>query len=290
MNSNLGKNYDISQFLESIDANITSFYTPATWGYNMFFYLAASNDCHPTYVSDLMKKKTLSVKQINELLGRLQGDKKLLYDKKYMEQLYLEYQENDIDDTLDVQALKELFGSRKLLLLGTGDSVTEQEELLKNFINENNPIVISMNYIPDNISPDMIFLSNSKKYVQIASKLSRHQGEYKIIATSNVTKTSGAFDYTVRYKDVLDTEENAIPDVAFAVLLKTMEKVGVKEVYLAGIDGFNETHNGIYLDDEERCDYGIKHTDELNEYVNQMMQRMNKTIKMNLLTKSIYTL
>ena len=40
----------------------------------------------------------------------------------------------------------------------------------------------------------------------------------------------------------------------------------------------------------ERCDYGIKHTDELNEYVNQMMQRMNKTIKMNLLTKSIYTL
>ena len=116
MNSNLGKNYDISQFLEAIDANITSFYTPATWGYNMFFYLAASNDCHPTYVSDLMKKKTLSVKQINELLGRLQGDKKLLYDKKYMEQLYLEYQENDIDDTLDVQALKELFGSRKLLL------------------------------------------------------------------------------------------------------------------------------------------------------------------------------
>ena len=114
--------------------------------------------------------------------------------------------------------------------------------------------------------------------------------EYKIIATSNVTKTSGAFDYTVRYKDVLDTEENAIPDVAFAVLLKTMEKVGVKEVYLGGIDGFNETHNGIYLDDEERCDYGIKHTDELNEYVNQMMQRMNKTIKLNLLTKSIYTL
>ena len=73
-------------------------------------------------------------------------------------------------------------------------------------------------------------------------------------------------------------------------LLKTMEKVGVKEVYLGGIDGFNETHNSIYLDDEEHCDYGIKHTDELNEYVNHMMQRMNKTIKLNLLTKSIYTL
>lgn len=49
----------------------------------MFFYLAASNDCHPTYVSDLMKKKTLSVKQINELLGRLQGDKNCYMIKIY---------------------------------------------------------------------------------------------------------------------------------------------------------------------------------------------------------------
>ena len=39
--------------------------------------------------------------------------------------------------------------------------------------------------------------------MQIASKLSRHQGEYKIIATSNVTKTSGAFDYTVILGNIL---------------------------------------------------------------------------------------
>ena len=83
MNENLGKNYHISQFLEAIDSNIMDFYTPATWGYNMFFYLAASNDCHPSYVSYLMEKKTLSVKSINEILGRLQGEKKLLYDQSY---------------------------------------------------------------------------------------------------------------------------------------------------------------------------------------------------------------
>ena len=73
MNDVYGKNYQISQFLEAIDSNITSFYTPATWGYNMFFYLAASNDCHPNYVSFLMDKRTLSVSSINEIPEAFQG-------------------------------------------------------------------------------------------------------------------------------------------------------------------------------------------------------------------------
>ena len=47
---------------------ITKFYRPATWGYNLFYYLAASNDCHPNYVSFLMEKRTLSVRQIDGLL------------------------------------------------------------------------------------------------------------------------------------------------------------------------------------------------------------------------------
>ena len=80
MNDCLGKQYQISQILEAVDANISQFYHAASWGYNMFYYLAAYNDCHPDYVSYLMNKRTLSVKSINEILGKLQGEKKLLYD------------------------------------------------------------------------------------------------------------------------------------------------------------------------------------------------------------------
>ena len=290
MNANLDKNYDISQFLEAIDSNITEFYTPATWGYNMFFYLAASNDCHPTYVSDLMKKKTLSIKQINELLGRLQGEKKLLYDKKYMEDLYIQYQANDIDDSKDVEKLKNIFQNRSILLLGTGESVVKQEAILKQFIKDNNPIIISMNYIPDNIQPDMLFLSNSKKYVQLSNKLSKNRNKYQIIATSNVTKTSGLFDFTIRYSDVLDMSDNAISDLPFTVLLKSLIKAGVTEVYLGGIDGFNKQHNGIYLDDNESCNYDVNRTDELNDYVNRLLSQLNDTITINFLTNTIYNI
>ncbi len=77
LNDCFGKDYHISQILEAIDANIMDFYKPATWGYNMFFFIAALNNCHPNYVSDLMNKRTLSVKAINQILGKLEGDKKL---------------------------------------------------------------------------------------------------------------------------------------------------------------------------------------------------------------------
>ena len=89
MNQCYGKKYHISQILEAIDANISNFYTPATWGYNMFYYIAAFNDCHPNYVSYLMDKRTLSVKSINEILGQLKGEKRLLYDKDYIEDFAL---------------------------------------------------------------------------------------------------------------------------------------------------------------------------------------------------------
>ena len=50
-----------------------NFYKTMTWGYSMFFYLAAFNDCHPSYASYLMDKRTLSVQAINEILGKLSG-------------------------------------------------------------------------------------------------------------------------------------------------------------------------------------------------------------------------
>ncbi|MBR5360998.1 MAG: aldolase catalytic domain-containing protein, partial [Lachnospiraceae bacterium] len=98
MNHNLGKSYHISQILEAIDANISQFYRPASWGYNMFYYLAASNDCHPNYVAYLMDKQRLSVRSVNEILSRLEGEKKLLFDRAYIEKLYIDYQNNEVND------------------------------------------------------------------------------------------------------------------------------------------------------------------------------------------------
>lgn len=287
MNDNFGKNYHISQFLEAIDSNITDFYTPATWGYNMFYYLAASNDCHPSYVSYLMEKKTLSVKSINEILGRLQGEKQLLYDQEYIEQLYKDYQMIEIDDAECRGQLKEIFEKKEILLLGPGTSITKEKEKIQNYIREKHPVIISVNFIEEMYPTDYLFLSNSKRYVQLATTLSQGKTEVKVIATSNVTKTSGTFDYVMKYSTLIDEQAEVI-DNSFIMLLKAMMQLGVKEVNAAGFDGYISKETGNYIKTYMEYNFDADKTERLNKYVKEKIREMSEDLSVHFLTDSLY--
>ena len=65
LNATYGKKYEIDQFLEAIDTNLAAFRKPTLWGYNLYHFIAAYNDCHPSYVSYLVEKRTLSIKSVN---------------------------------------------------------------------------------------------------------------------------------------------------------------------------------------------------------------------------------
>lgn len=287
LNGNYGKNYHISQLLEAIDSNIVNFYTASTWGYNMFYYLAASNDCHPSYVSDLMNKRTLSVKSINELLGKLEGEKKLLYNKDYMEGLYRKYQDVDIDDTNDVRVLTEIFKDKEILLLGPGMSIRNEKEKIKEYIKKENPVVISVNFLDEDYSVDYLFLSNAKRYVQLATALLHKKTDVKIMATSNVTKTSGTFDYTLNYSSLLDEEAEVI-DNSFVMLLKAMIRMNVAKVTLAGFDGYKDVSLENYIDSNMEYRFTEKQAKELNKYVGEVLKMLGKDIQLEFITESLY--
>lgn len=287
LNQAFGKDYHISQFLEAIDVNISNFYSPATWGYNMFYYLAASNDCHPTYVSDLISKRTLSVKSINEVLGRLQGEKKLLYDKSYIEQLYKEYQNIDIDDKSDIQKLTGIFMNRNILILGPGKKLRTQKDKIKECIRRMNPIVISINFIEPDIASDYIFLSNSKRYLQLASLLSKKGDSHQVIATSNVTKTSGEFEYTLNYSSLIDEEAEVI-DNSLIMLLKVLLKANVPSVYLAGFDGYSTHNHKNYIEEHMEYKFTSDEANAINDYVKAFLKRTENSITYNFVTDSLY--
>lgn len=289
MNGNLGKHYHISQFLEAIDSNISDFYTPSTWGYNMFFYLAASNDCHPNYVSYLMEKKTLSVKSINTLLGRLQGEKKLLYDQKYIEQLYKDYQMIEIDDTECRRELKSIIEGRNILLLGPGTSISKKKETILKYINEYNPIVISVNFLDEMYPIDYLFLSNSKRYVQLATTLSQKKTDARVIATSNVTKTSGDFNYVLKYASFIDEKAEVI-DNSFVMLLKVMIALNVRNVHVAGFDGYITQKTGNYIRANMEYNFDADKTKRMNAYVKEKISEMSEQLHIDFITESLYTL
>ena len=75
MNTVFGRNFNVSQMLEAIDISIMPFFRKSPWGYNLFFYISASNNCHPNYVRFLMDKHTLSLKSINTILDAIEPEK-----------------------------------------------------------------------------------------------------------------------------------------------------------------------------------------------------------------------
>lgn len=287
LNHRYGKNYNISQFLEAIDSNIMAFYKTMPWGYNMFYYLAASNDCHPNYVSYLMDKRTLSVQSINEILGKLQGEKKLLYDKNYIEQLYKEYQDIDVDDKTDIETLRKIFANRDILLIGPGQNIEKQYEAISNYKKKNEPITISVNFVADRVGVNYIFLSNSKRYVQLATTLADDNLDFEIIATSNVTKTSGKFNYMLKYSTLLDEEAEVI-DNSFIMLLKVMKKLGVKHVALAGFDGYTGDSKNNYINPNMEYNFNATQAEAINKYVAETLKHMKKDVNLEFITDSLY--
>lgn len=287
MNECLGKHYDISQMLESIEIDIMEIYKKVQWGYNLFYYVAALNKCHPNYVSYLMNKHTLSIKSINEVLHALQGEKRLLYDKEYIERLYLAYQTNECNDEDAMRRLREALGGREVLLIGPGKRILEGADRVCAYAKARRPVVIAINYIPNCCRPDYIFLTNSKRYVPLEAMLSRP--EYRsipVIATSNVTKTRGEFPYELNYSSLIDINAD-IMDNSLIMLLKVLIASGVRRVALAGFDGYAMDEMNYFTTNMEYS-YVKEKAASLNAYARAFFAEHREALEVEFVTPSRY--
>ncbi|MGB4415277.1 MAG: aldolase catalytic domain-containing protein [Paludibacter sp.] len=288
MNENFDTHYDINQILEAIDVNVLDLYKQLHWGYSLKGFISASNDCHPNYVSYLLDKKTLSVKSINEILQKIEkGPKKLLYDKKYVEQLYIDYQKNSFSDEVDYNKIKSVIGGNKVLLIGPGKSVMNAKDTIVNFIKKEQPIVLSINFIPETVDVDYLFLTNSKRYVQQSSAITKASDKIKIIATSNVTRAAGKFDINLDYESLIDRDAVFI-DNSFIMALKVMMKIGVKDVALAGFDGYSLSKESDYFSSKMEYEFSKRMGQDINAYVDKILASMKSKLNIQFITPTLY--
>lgn len=287
MNENCGKHYDLYQMLEAIETGIMDIYRKVQWGYNLFYYVAAMNKCHPNYVSHLMEKRTLSIKSINRILNMINSEKKLNYDQKYINELYLRYQITECDDSQALESLKNELGGKKILLLGPGKSIVNNADDIQRCIDKNSHIVIPINYIPKSFRTDYIFLTNSKRYLQISSILNESQYEgLRIISTSNVTDTRCEFSYRINYSTLID-ENTEIPDNSLVMFLKLCKRIGVSEIALAGFDGYSEEEMN-YFNTNMEYSFVKQKAVYLNNYVQNFLQSTSDDLHIEFVTKSRY--
>jgi 4-hydroxy 2-oxovalerate aldolase len=174
---------------------------------------------------------------------------------------------------------------RKLLIVGPGVTMKTRQDQIEDFIWQQRPLVISINYIPEKVMPDYVFLSNSKRYVQLATRLS--QENHRIIATSNVTGTSEeAFLYVLNYSSLID-EKAKIVDNSLVMLLKALGNAEVKEVTLAGFDGYSSKSSN-YFNMSMEYDFVKEMADDLNQYTIHFLRELKGRMSVHFLTESRY--
>lgn len=287
MNENYGGLYNLDQLLEAIDIDIMKEYAKQYWGYSFKHFIAASNDCHPDYVSNLLNKKTLSVKSINEIIAKIEPANKLTFNRDIMENLYLEYQNNIIEDSGAYAGLSAELGKRNILIIAPGKSIELHVEKIRSYIKEKNPVIITINFINDDFDPDYVFMGNAKRYSQFFNKIYRKDLNVKVICTSNIAESNKKIDYKFNFNSLVN-EDALIRDNPMLMLLKILTKMKIKKASLAGFDGYSADDTQNYPNEYIQFLYCDDNVILRNEVVKKELAVIGKDIHLEFLTPSLY--
>lgn len=91
LNYKFNQGYDVLAIYDAISECIMPFYNKYNWGFKLPYAISAYYGLHRTYPEFLMKKGTLSIKDIDIILSRVSHDQAEYYNEKYIEKLYEEY-------------------------------------------------------------------------------------------------------------------------------------------------------------------------------------------------------
>ena len=286
LNSFYNKEYDISEILNIIELEILKYKKITDWGYQMTYYLAGANSCHPNYVQYLENKNMLRVQEINNILALIDEEHKLTFNKEYIEDLYLGYQQKNVDDSASIKMLSEELTNKTVLLLGPGVSVKNEFDKIEDYINKNDLILFSVNHINTLFNANYIFISNNKRYDQFMNNININK-ETKLILTSNImTVATNDNELIINYSDLIN-KSSMIGQSALYLLINLLIKIGTKKVVLAGFDGFSKyTQN--YYDSQLQFNDDKQNNDETTKAISEQIQKFSKLIKIEFLTKSRY--
>lgn len=238
LNENAGGHYKLKPLLVIIDEILNEFYQRNYWGYSLPNYLSAVHNAHPNYAGYLDDKKTLTVEDMDEIFDMMDEEKKFSYDKSYIEELYIRYMATGKVQDEHLSELKANLADKKILLIAPGKSSADEKERIAAFADRDDVITISVNFDYQGTETDFIFLSNLRRFRDLdAGKRG------KCIVTSNIPADNVYLQ--TKYSELLTCEE-AVKDNAGLMAIKFLMNYGVKEIYLAGFDGYSHDEKENY--------------------------------------------
>lgn len=236
-NDYASKNYDIDYMMDAIQEYIAPIKGQPEWGYSPAYFLSARFNLHRNYAEHYLKKGDLTIRDINHILARFDDCKKTAFDAAYADSLYEDYNNNRIDDIESRSELNSLLLGKDVLLIAPGASIVSYEARIKEFIKENNPVIISVNFIPENYDVNFAFFSNNKRF----SKLDNITCQ--TILTSNLSEGNGG-NYIIDYNSLSGAFDQGCN--SFIMALKLLKQMNINKVNVAGADGYLEDGKNYY--------------------------------------------
>lgn len=282
LNESIGKTYLLKPLLSIIDEILNSFYQRNYWGYSLPNYLSAVHYTHPNYAIYLDDKKTLTVENMAEIFDMMDDDKKIEFDRNYIEKLYIRYMATgQVQDEHRTELINKL-SNKKVLLIAPGRSSIDERQNIIDFANDKEVVTISVNMEYPYVTVDYIFLSNLRRFRELVE-----ENRPKCIVTSNIPADNVYLQ--TRYSELLNNV-NPVSDNAGMMAIKFLITYGVKEIYLAGFDGYTHDTQENYANDHIAFITRNAVLDAMNDGMRRVLGDYSKMAKIQYLTKARYVI
>lgn len=277
--------YEFEDILDMLDDYIYKYALEHKWGYSTASLMAGIYKSHPNNVIYLSEKFRLDTKDIGKLLAMIEPSARQRYDYNSIENLYTEYVADKINDYDAISSLRNVFEGKEVLVLVPGNTLNTHREIIDAYISERQPIIISVNFVADELSA-YAFFGNQKRYARLQIK---REGR-NIIIPSNV-KSDNSNDVIVNYHSLINRGYKYFENSTI-MLLNLLKRVNPIKIAIAGFDGFDEEAKENYTDDSFQNERHIGEFSTLNKEITSMfdeiMQTMSPGCKFEMITPSIY--
>ncbi len=275
--------YDTLPLLELVDQYLSSVYVSSPWGYSYVYFLSAANGCHPNYASYLLSQQTLHVNTIGEILEQIPQGSRKRFDKDLIKSIYQSFQKNAVDDTQLTDHFRKLFHNKTVLAVAPGKTVATENQKIRDYIAKHDPFVICINFIPESIRADLFFVTSVKRYEMLENRLE----DQKTVLTSNVPANQ-KFTQIINYAPLTNTSSYA-SDSAGTMLLKWLVKCSVKQVALAGFDGFDAGASN-YVEEKYNAFITKEALEQKNREIQLQLEKRAQDLDIQMITSSLYSI
>lgn len=290
LNRKYNGGYDINVILDAIDTYMEYFRENFSWGYSTPYFISGMYCAHVNNIAYLKKNHLANALVTKNVISALSEEERRHYDYELLEEKYVEYENNVVDDVKTISELREYFKGRKVLLLSPGKSVSLQKQLIEEYYKKEKPIVISVNALTNAVPADFIFFCNRLRYDYAKEAYTEKFEKTDKIVTSNLKTEMNPKEQIINFNLLVKRGWDHF-DNATIMCLRLMKKLHVRDVAIAGFDGFQDGTENYCDATLPRIDPGKSYAAlnaEIQDMFDDFCRSASKSMEIRFLTKSKY--